>query len=205
MKRKKVLIVDDEPDIREVFKKNLEVNDYNVITANDGGEGVKRAYEERPDLILLDIMMPIKDGFKSLRELKKAEMTSHIPVVMLTVRSDLGTLYECLKLGAKDYILKTYDSDRIIKYVKKYIQEETKKFNISISDDLRKEVICRKNFSCLSDETRECCKVKYCFEDAYFFVAPTNNASDCNYLVRHGKTAICICSVRKYIYSKYKI
>lgn len=204
MERKKILIVDDEEDIREVFKKNLEVNDYNVITANDGSQGVKRASEERPDLILLDVMMPVMDGFKSLKELKKEEITSEIPVLMLTVRSDLGTLYECLKLGAKDYILKTYDSDRIIKYVKKYVKEGAKKFEIRITDDLRKEVICRKNYSCLSDDTRDCCRVKYCFEDTYYFIAPTNG-SDCNYLVRHGKTAICICSVRKHLYAKYKI
>lgn len=82
--QKKVLIVDDEPDILKSFSIALEENGFTPITAEDGVVGIKKAREEKPDLILLDIMMPAKGGIKMYSELKKDESLKSIPVVIVT-------------------------------------------------------------------------------------------------------------------------
>ena len=120
MKPRKILLVEDEPDISEVFKKLLEVNDYQVVTAHDGVEGFNKAKEEKPDLMLLDLKMPNKDGFTTLRELKNNDLTRGITVVMLTVSGDLPTIRECINLGAKDYFMKSWEPQLFLKYIRKY-------------------------------------------------------------------------------------
>jgi len=82
--QKKVLIVDDEPDILKSFSITLEQNGFTPITAEDGVVGMKKTKEEKPDLILLDIMMPAKGGIKMYSELKKDESLKNIPVVIVT-------------------------------------------------------------------------------------------------------------------------
>ena len=82
--QKKVLIVDDEPDILKSFSIVLEQNGFTPITAEDGVVGMKKTREEKPDLILLDIMMPAKGGIKMYSELKKDENLKSIPVVIVT-------------------------------------------------------------------------------------------------------------------------
>ena len=119
--KKKILLADDEPDIAAVFRTILETNDYQVITASDGIEGIKKAVEENPDLILLDVKMPNKDGLTTLRELKQIESTKNIPVVMLTVSIGSPSMSECLKLGAKDYLFKTCDTQTFLQYIKRYV------------------------------------------------------------------------------------
>ena len=74
--KKTILVVDDEPDVLTFLKKRLEAHNYKVITANDGIEGLKKARESKPDIILLDIIMPNKDGFTMLSELRAKEETS---------------------------------------------------------------------------------------------------------------------------------
>lgn len=81
---KKILVVDDEPDIVRILKHLLEKNNYTVITAPDGEFGVRLAIEERPDLILMDILMPVKDGIEAFGEISKNPATSQIPVIFLT-------------------------------------------------------------------------------------------------------------------------
>lgn len=119
--KKKILLADDEPDIVAVFRKILETNDYQVITARDGIEGLKKAVEEKPDLILLDIKMPNKDGLTTLRELKQNELTKSIPVVMLTVSIVPSSMPKCIELGAKDYLFKTCDTQTLLECIKRYI------------------------------------------------------------------------------------
>jgi CheY-like chemotaxis protein len=81
---KKILIVDDEPQLLNMIKKRLEGNNYQVITANDGRQGIDKAKNERPDLIVIDIMMPHMDGGTAVRKLKEDVSTNKIPVIFLT-------------------------------------------------------------------------------------------------------------------------
>jgi len=89
MERKvKILLVDDDPDFVVATRVVLESNPYEVIVAYDGDEGLKKAREERPDLIILDVIMPMKDGFMVCQQLKKDPQLSSIPVLMLTAFSE---------------------------------------------------------------------------------------------------------------------
>ncbi len=118
--KKKILIVDDEPDVVAFLKKRLQARDYNVISANDGIEGLKKAIDEKPDLILLDIIMPNKDGFAMLKELKDKETTKEMPVIIISVKGESSAIFEGQTLGATDYLIKPYDFQELLKYIKKY-------------------------------------------------------------------------------------
>jgi DNA-binding response OmpR family regulator len=118
---KKILIVDDDPDIIELTKKGLEASGYKVTAACDGVEGLKKAIEEKPDLILLDIIMPKKDGFAMLKDLKENKATSDIPVIMLSAKGETDALLKSEKFGVVDYFIKPCDWDELLNYIKRYV------------------------------------------------------------------------------------
>lgn len=115
-----ILVVDDEPDVISYLRKRLETRGYNVLCASDGQEGVQTASREKPDLILLDVMMPEKDGRVTLAELKAQESTRDIPVIMLTARGESSSIFDFQALGAFDYIIKPFEFEELMKYIKKY-------------------------------------------------------------------------------------
>ncbi|MCK4883032.1 MAG: response regulator, partial [Candidatus Omnitrophica bacterium] len=94
MSKKKILIVDDEADLVELIKIRLEANNYEVITANSGLEGLSKATSEVPDLIVLDIGMAEMDGYTALQKLREEEITKEIPVIMLTAYAKMQPLFE---------------------------------------------------------------------------------------------------------------
>ncbi len=102
----KILIVDDEPDIVEFISYNLKSKGYQITTASDGVEAVRKAKEFRPDLILLDRMMPNKDGKQTLKELRQMPEFDNTIVIFLTALSDEKSEIEGLTVGADDYIAK---------------------------------------------------------------------------------------------------
>ncbi len=102
----KILIVDDEPDIVEFISYNLKSKGYHIAAAKDGIEAIKKAKEFRPDLILLDIMMPNKDGIETIRELRGMPDFEDTAIIFLTALSDEKYEIEGLKVGADDYIAK---------------------------------------------------------------------------------------------------
>ena len=104
-----ILIVDDDLDILELLKMNLEPEGYNVRTANDGERAVQSATTNPPDLILLDVMMPYKDGFQVIEELKDIEHTKNVPVILITARGQTEDKVLGLDTGADDYITKPFD------------------------------------------------------------------------------------------------
>ena len=119
--KKKILIVDDEPDSVAFLKKRLVEDNFHAISAEDGEEGLKKAVKEKPNLILLDLVMPKKDGFTMLRELKANESTKEIPVVVLSVKPESGSIFTGQEYGAVDYIIKPCDIQTILKYINRYI------------------------------------------------------------------------------------
>jgi DNA-binding response OmpR family regulator len=119
--KKKILVVDDEVNFVALLKKRLEANNFNVISAPDGAEGLKKAREEQPNLILLDILMPNKDGFSTVKDLKAEESTRRIPVIVLTAKGDTSSLFKSKELGVDDYIIKPFDAKVLLKYINRYI------------------------------------------------------------------------------------
>jgi len=118
---KKILIVDDEADIIEILQFVLESNGYECITATDGEEGLKRAKEEKPDLILLDVMMPKINGYKISRLLKYDSKYKNIPILMLTARSQEEDKVLGEETGADEYITKPFKIDYVVDKVKEYL------------------------------------------------------------------------------------
>ena len=119
---KTVLVVDDEPEVLDVTCKRLTASGYRACGARDGVEGLKAARAERPDLILLDIMMPGKDGLTMLRELKADDATARIPIIMLTARGGAEHMFKGEEYGAIDYFIKPCDWQELLKYIKKYME-----------------------------------------------------------------------------------
>ena len=104
-----ILVIEDEEHIRTVLKYNLELDGFEVYLAEDGLTGLELAREKRPELILLDWMMPGLDGLQVLSELKHDERTKDIPVFMLTAKSMMVEVGRALYEGADDYITKPFD------------------------------------------------------------------------------------------------
>ena len=102
----KILIVDDEPDIVEFISYNLKSKGYSISTARDGVEAIRKAKEVRPDLILMDVMMPNKDGIQAVKELRQIPDFQDTIIIFLTALNDEKSEIEGLKTGADDYIAK---------------------------------------------------------------------------------------------------
>ena len=107
--RKKVLIVDDESDVLEFVKAALEDDGYQFITAQDGEAALERVASENPDLVILDVQMPKRDGFSVFNDLRRNEATKAIPVIMLTTTSESGMIEQCYELGCSYYMVKPVD------------------------------------------------------------------------------------------------
>jgi CheY-like chemotaxis protein len=105
-----LLLAEDDPDIRLVSKAALKRAGYRVTAAVDGREVLARVVEDRPDVILLDVMMPEMDGIEACRRLKEDPRTSDIPIIFLTARSQGFQLEDAKRLGAAGYIGKPYDA-----------------------------------------------------------------------------------------------
>lgn len=108
MGRKKILVVDDEKNIVELIKMNLELSGFEVISAYSGGEAINKAISLNPDLILLDLMLPDIDGFEVCRMMKQSEKVKDIPIIMITAKSEETDKVIGLGLGADDYVTKPF-------------------------------------------------------------------------------------------------
>ena len=109
MNAKRILVVDDEPRVREMLEFRLRLFGYEVLTAANGNEALDVAASEKPDLVLLDVMMPELDGFQVCSRLKQNEATRDIPVVMLTAKAEAKDVTRAFNSGAEDYVVKPYD------------------------------------------------------------------------------------------------
>ena len=123
----KILLVDDDQDFVEATKLVLESKPYEVIVAYDGDEGLAKARRDRPDLIILDIIMPVKDGFNAAEELKKDSELSNIPVLMLTSFSQrVGetslSVSQGLTLDTEDYVDKPVSPEELLRRVEKLLK-----------------------------------------------------------------------------------
>jgi type IV pilus assembly protein PilB len=118
----RVLVVEDDDDVRGVLEVMLEDEGYKVVGARDGDEALRRSLTHRPNLVLLDIMLPDRSGIEICRELRSHPQTSLVPIVFLTARSDLQTELAGFDAGADDYLLKPIDRDRLLARIAKRIR-----------------------------------------------------------------------------------
>lgn len=121
MKKKRILIIEDEPYMVELLKTRLEANNYEVIVAYDGMEGWRKARNEYPDLILLDIMLPGMDGFKICKLLKHDVRYRNVPIIMLTARANKEDMMMGKEAGADAYIAKPFDSKLLIQKIEELL------------------------------------------------------------------------------------
>lgn len=114
---KKILVVDDEPSIGRLVKMSLAVEGYDVKTATSGFEAMEEIEQSKPELIVLDIMMPGMNGYEVCMEIRKNPMTKDIKVVFLTARGNPGDAQQGFAVGGDDYIIKPFDPDELLEKV----------------------------------------------------------------------------------------
>jgi two-component system alkaline phosphatase synthesis response regulator PhoP len=132
-KQTKILVIDDDPDIQASVKKVLESKSYQVIAALDGDEGLRKVVDERPDLIVLDVIMPGKTGFEVCRELKtdpRYHFFSEIPVLLLTVYPDDRekahlSMREGMMMEAEDYLHKPFEPSELLNRVDEMLRQKS--------------------------------------------------------------------------------
>lgn len=121
MSKAKVLIVDDEPFNIDVLEQALDGTNYQVITATNGQEAWAKIQSEQPDLILLDLMMPVMDGFAVLAKVKEDSMLRDIPIIIVSAEQDSKSVVKGIKQGAEDYLTKPVNTDQFVQKVKEYL------------------------------------------------------------------------------------
>lgn len=114
----KILAVDDELYIRKMLNIALNAKNYSVLLASNADEAIDMAFKEKPDVILLDIMMPGKNGFYVLKELRANEITAHIPVIMLTSIGRSQDVSLALEMGANNYVIKPFEYEDLLSIIK---------------------------------------------------------------------------------------
>lgn len=122
-KKEKILVVDDSKDILKMLRYILESENYSVITAQNGIEGLKTAIQEKPNLIVTDLMMPEMDGVELIKELKASVETRFIPIIMLTVKDEVDSEVEVLNAGADDYLIKPVNAKRFLARIKRLLSK----------------------------------------------------------------------------------
>lgn len=115
----KILVCDDERHIVRLIQVNLEKNGFNVVTAYDGKEGLEKIQQEKPDLVVLDVMMPYMDGFEVLKNLRREPETEGLPVIMLTAKAQDKDVFEGYHYGADMYLTKPFNPIELVTFVKR--------------------------------------------------------------------------------------
>ena len=118
---KKILIVDDKLEVVELVTATLEGEGYQIISASDGREALEKIGKEKPDLVLLDIVMPKMDGLEALSQLKKDPVLKEIPIIMLTAKGQKSDQEKGKELGATGYIIKPFSPSALLKRIEEIL------------------------------------------------------------------------------------
>ncbi|WP_421877873.1 response regulator [Marinoscillum sp.] len=146
--KKKILIIEDQTEVRENIEELLELSNYHPITAENGKIGVKKALDERPDLILCDIMMPEMDGYEVLYLISKRPEISSTPFIFLTAKSEKSDFRKGMNLGADDYITKPFEEMELLGAIERRLNKYEK---LSAKDELTEFVKQAKSYAELED------------------------------------------------------
>jgi DNA-binding response OmpR family regulator len=123
MAARKILLVDDSETVLQTEQMILEKSSYELIMARDGEEGVAKALETKPDLILMDVVMPKMNGFEAVRHIRENEQTRAVPIVMVTSKAEAESMETGYESGCSDYIIKPIDSVELVVKVKSLLGE----------------------------------------------------------------------------------
>ena len=118
-----ILVVEDDKDIRFLLSETVSDLGYDVLEATDGGTGLRRALEEHPDVILLDVMMPVMDGFQVLAKLKEHAETHPMPVIMVSARGQEQDIMRAMRGGAWGYVIKPWNQDDLESKINNAVEE----------------------------------------------------------------------------------
>jgi len=122
MDTKTILLADDEEDIKVVVRLYLESKGYNIVTAFDGLDAIEQVKREKPDLILLDVMMPVMNGYEVAARVRADEASKSIPIVMLSAATHEEAVKKALEAGANDYLMKPFDPVVLEETIRKYLK-----------------------------------------------------------------------------------
>ena len=122
---KKILVADDEEQLALALKIRLQTQGYQVVTVNNGQQVVARTAEEKPDLIILDVLMPVMDGYSCLRELNTRFGRGKIPIIILTARERMKDLFELE--GIEDYVIKPFDHEDLLVRIERVFKRRASK------------------------------------------------------------------------------
>lgn len=120
---KKILVVDDEQQLALAVKIRLQSHGYQVVTANNGQTALEMAEKERPDLVILDVLMPVMDGYSTLREFNTRFGRGKLPVIMLTARDRMKDLFELE--GVEDYVIKPFDHEDLLVRIERILKRRS--------------------------------------------------------------------------------
>ena len=123
MAKNRILIVEDDPNLVKAITIRLEAKDFKTIVAIDGEEGLAKAFGEKPDLIILDVMLPKMDGFTVCRKLKIDKQYKNIPIIMLTAKFQPDDVKFGMEMGADAYITKPFDSQVMIAKIEELLKK----------------------------------------------------------------------------------
>ncbi|MDF2441099.1 MAG: two-component system, OmpR family, alkaline phosphatase synthesis response regulator PhoP [Abditibacteriota bacterium] len=134
---KKILAVDDERHIVRLVQINLQKEGYEVVTASNGREALEKVQSERPDLIVMDVMMPEMDGFEALETLKANEATAGIPIIMLTAKAQDADVFSGWQKGADLYLTKPFNPAELLTFVRRIFanQDENDETTYNVDED----------------------------------------------------------------------
>ncbi|MDQ3964522.1 MAG: response regulator [Actinomycetota bacterium] len=119
---KRILVADDDPVILRLIQVNLELEGYQVLTANNGEEAIAAANTETPDLVILDIMMPRLDGYQTCERLKADDATKDIPVVFLSAKAQQADIEKGKSYGVEEYLTKPFDPTELLEVVERLVR-----------------------------------------------------------------------------------
>ena len=119
---KKILVVDDEKDLLMILSTRLKIAGYVVTTATNGAEGLGMVMADKPDLVVLDLMMPKMDGWEVLKNIRQNDTTRDLPVILLTAKGDMHTIDESKRQLATDYFIKPYEMNELLAFIQRYLK-----------------------------------------------------------------------------------
>lgn len=178
-----ILVVDDEQDLLDLIEYNLKKEGFNVLKAENGKEGITMAREHRPNLILLDIMMPVMDGMETVKVIRNDKKLQHTPVIFLTARGDEKTEVEGLDKGGDDYITKPISTTKLISRIKAVLRrfKETEEPNrIEVHD-----IAIDKDRYIVTQQEQEFNLPRKEFELLYFLASRKGKVMDRQTLLNH--------------------